>query len=538
MARFRTALLLVASATACGDESLAPDDRPAPDGGDIMIPDAGPRDAAPVDGGPTPEEGVRLSGRTLRLDGFISGYELVVDDVVVQALGVAGVDPVSSGAVGRYEVRVPENGQVVLRASKPQYLSTYARVPVATRPIERDVLIAYLPHVRQMSTRFGLDAEEEFDCRPPNPGRCQYGILMGQVLGDGGEPAADVGDFVVRVEGDSRWPRRGPYFFTPNGQPDPSATATRRSRAPGGPYQGGFFVVYVEIPRLGEASRAVSVAAGQGRYFGPVQAPVYRGGFTWIDLPETGTPVPPPDDPPPPPPQDADFDAQVYPLFLPVDRGGLGCVGCHTNQDGRTPAAGMNLYGGPAAAFSSLDPARYPQRVNVAQPGRSLLLTKPLYADDGEQDHPIFAFVSTEDPAYRIIYGWIAGGATRDGPNLPPVSFSLDVRPILYGDFASGGAGCAGCHVQGVNAQTAPGGLYFGGSPADLHRALTVDRAQDGGTETYRVNRAEPGRSLLLLKPLAGSPVPHPSKPLVGTQDPRYQTLYRWIVEGAENDSP
>ncbi|MEM7675247.1 MAG: hypothetical protein AAF449_04490 [Myxococcota bacterium] len=380
--------------------------------------------------------------------------------------------------------------------------------------------------------------------------------MIGRVVDDGsaanGRPTPLAGvsanDFIVRGDGDPNWYKKGPYFFLFNGQPNPQGAATARARNnTTGYYDGGLFAIYVEIPQQGPGARTFEVAAAstaggvQTRYFGPKAFTAYRGAFTWVELNETGVAVEPP---PPPPPVDVDFATQVYPYFLPVAQGGLGCQGCHTNQGGEAPAGGLNLYGGPAAAFQGLNPAQYPARVNVANPGQSRLLTKPLFEPNGVQDHPIFAFLSDQDPAYATIYSWIAAGAPYDDnapPPLEPVSFYNDVRPILYAAAAQGGAGCVGCHVTGVNANNAPGGAYFGGDGNALWQVITQQTAVDSANtgEPYLINRAgQPERSLLLTNPLVGSPEPHPAKLFNGVGDPRYQTIYRWIQEGYVNDTP
>jgi hypothetical protein len=229
-------------------------------------------------------------------------------------------------------------------------------------------------------------------------------------------------------------------------------------------------------------------------------------------------------------------------LFLPVPEGGLGCQGCHTSYGGAAPAAGMDLYGGPAIAYAALDPQRYPQRVNLADPEASRLLTKPLYEAAGNQDHPIIAFLSDNDPGYQLIVSWIREGAQRNNVVLPPVSFYADIRPLLTLPYDQGGIGCFACHVDdGNNPNNAPGKLYMGGDPVELFYELTEDGAQDnGGTgEPYLVNRIGlPAKSLLLINPLLGNPEPHPVKLLQGVDDPRYQLLYRWISEGYRNDTP
>ena len=541
---------------------IAPEPQPDPDGGPVINDGAVPGvDAGVGDTGVGPDRPpgiVRISGRTLRLDAFLTGTEIPVAGSTVRAIGAVGVNPVTSGRVGDYRIEVPQDGQLILAASaQADYLESYEALVVAGADIElRDFYLAYRPHVDRLDESFGVDFNQPFPCHAPNVGQqCVYALVVGRVVDDGSAaggrptPLAGIGrnDFVFRGEGDPNWYVKGPYFFFPSGQPDPQGAATSRQRNPAtNYYDGGLFAYYVEIPQQGPASRTVEVSAGslaggvQRRYFGPVAFNAYRGGFTWVEVAETGIPVEPPE---PPPLDNVDFATQVYPLFLPVAQGGLGCQGCHTNQDGQAPSGGLNLYGGPDQAYAALNPNQYPQRVNIQNPGASRLLTKPLFEPDGNQDHPIFAFLSDQDPAYRILYGWISEGAQYDGnaPPLDPVSFYNDVRPILYNDAANGGAGCYSCHVDGVNENNAPGGAYFGGDGQALWQVLTQQPPADNGFtgEPYRINRAgQPARSLVLTNPLVGSPEPHPAKLFNGADDPRYQTIYRWIQEGYANDSP
>jgi hypothetical protein len=435
---------------------------------------------------------------------------------------------------------------------KAGYWQTYEQISVANQNITgKNFLMAYEGHINLMSTIFEIpNVDQQFACSPPNQNaQCEYGIVMGRVVDDGSydagtpTPLGDVlkTDFTVSVE----TYYKGPYFFNFNGYPDKNALGTKRQQdAATGKYRGGLFAVFIEVPLVGANSRDVEISAASlaggptQRYFGPLQVKVFRGGFTWVTLREGGVAPPPP----PPPPGEVTFETQVYPLFLPVNQGGFGCLGCHTNENGATPAGGMNLYGGAAQAYMALDPARYPNRVNVQNPGQSLLLTKPLYEPDGNQNHPIFAFVSVNEPAYKTIYDWISAGGLYEGVvPVQPVSFYNQIRPLLYRPVAEGGIGCYQCHVSGVDANTAPGGAYFGGDGNALHAELTAEAPTDNGVtgEPYRVNKlGNVGASLLLTNPLIGSPEPHDGKIIQNANDPNYQLIYRWIQEGYVNDTP
>ena len=536
----------LASSACSSEEPLGPG--PDPDAGLGGGPDGG----APDGGGPV-DGLVGISGTALRLENYLGGSRVPVPEAEITALGVNGVSPVMSGPDGTYSIRVPQNGNLILSAEVDGFLPSYEALAVAAYDVpNKDFILAYTPHLDTVAQAFNVNYKDSFNCHAPNTGLCQYAVVMGRVVDDGTAgngtptPLGDVQltEFTIRVEGDATWYKKGPYALYPTGVPYPEGTTTQRAQI-GGKYRGGLFVYFVEVPVDGPISRnfdiQISSYAGgpQQRYFGPSSDLAFRGGFTWVTVAESGIVAPPGNEPPP---VDVSFTNEVYPLFLTVDQGGYGCLGCHTNQ-GQTPAGGLNLYGGPAAAFAALNPAQYPNRVNLANPAASLVLTKPLYETDGVQNHPIFAFLSEQDPGYRTLYGWIQGGAIDDTVNAPVVltSFYNDVRPLLYLPIAQGGAGCYDCHVNGVDAVTAPGGAYFGGDGNALYQVLTQDTPTDNGFtgQPYRINRAGfPEQSLLLLNPTLGTIEPHPAKLLNGVTDVRYQTIYRWIVEGYANDTP
>lgn len=560
------AVFAVAGLVGCGEDTPPPE-ADAGDGdlglADTGEPaDAGPRDLGQPDLGPGPDTGnpvppdmTTVSGRVLRLDSYLSGQELTLFNTDINALGTGGVTPVKSDAQGVYRIVVPREGKVVFEAKKGAHYTTYEEVAVGSTPIEnKNIYLATEISVSTIASVYNVDINAPFACHAPNPTteQCRYAIVMGQVLDDGteqnGRPSPQAGvtaaNFTVKGEGNENWYKKGPYFLSANGTAVANTQSTQRERDPvTNYYRGGLFVIFFEVPVQGRADRNFEIRISATRdnntvYYGPTYVKGYRQGLAWTKVVETGRDNPPP--PPPPPNEPVDFDTQVYPLLQPVNQGGLGCQGCHTNQGGLTPAGGMNLYGGPEVAYGALDPARYPLRVNVQNPTQSYLLTKPLYEANGQQNHPIFAFANELDPNYQRIYAWIVQGALRNNVTPPPVvSFSNDVRPLLYQPYAQGGIGCYDCHVNGVNANTAPGGAYFGGNANDLYQVLTQQTPTDNGNtgEPYRINKqGNVGYSLVLTNPLLGSPEPHPVKLLQGTQDARYELIYSWIAAGYPNN--
>lgn len=515
----------------------------------------GPVDGGEPDGGEPPVNEITLSGKVRKLGAYLAGNNEYVAGAAVLAYGV---EPQASAItdqanVGYYTLSVPANGEVVFFVSKAGYHQTFSSVTVADQNVQNQSLpLAEADWLSEIAAAHNVDLNTPFTCQTPElqGSTCIYSVVVGRILDDGtagnGEirPVGGVyqEDFTVYGPNDNAgWYVRGPYFLDYTGTSSAAATQSIVYQNGQGQYLGGLYVLFAEIPQVGGqypyVSLRISVAYddnGTARYFGPVDLQAFRGpggAVNWANLPETGVVVQPPV-------QDIDFDAQVYPLFLPVPQGGLGCQGCHTSQGGAQPAAGMDLYQA-ATAYASLNPQSYPNRVNLQDPAASLLLTKPLYEASGPQNHPIFVFASPQDVGYRTLLTWIEEGAQRN-VQLQPVSFANEVHAGLYDETQNGGWGCRACHYDGVDANTAPGGFYISGDPAAVYDELVNETPTDNGQtgEPYRINKDPqyPERSLVLTSPLAGNPEPHPVKIFYNNQDPRYLLLYRWIQEGYQNN--
>ncbi|HTE19195.1 MAG TPA: hypothetical protein VK689_12535, partial [Armatimonadota bacterium] len=104
-----------------------------------------------------------------------------------------------------------------------------------------------------------------------------------------------------------------------------------------------------------------------------------------------------------------------------------------------------------------------------------------------------------------------------------PVSFRDEVVPAL----TKAGCSMGTCH----GTPTGKGGLRLSlqGYAPELDYAAIV--GEGGGR---RVNRADPGRSLLLLKPLLE--VAHAGGKRLTPEMPEFEVLYRWIAEGLRDD--
>jgi hypothetical protein len=104
-----------------------------------------------------------------------------------------------------------------------------------------------------------------------------------------------------------------------------------------------------------------------------------------------------------------------------------------------------------------------------------------------------------------------------------PVSFVRDVMPVL----SKVGCNAGTCHgaAKGKNGFKLS---LRGYDPLFDHQALTDD------LEGRRFNRADPERSLMLLKPTAG--VPHGGGGLFQPGDPHYRLIRDWIADGVKLD--
>jgi hypothetical protein len=106
-----------------------------------------------------------------------------------------------------------------------------------------------------------------------------------------------------------------------------------------------------------------------------------------------------------------------------------------------------------------------------------------------------------------------------------PVSFHNDIMPIL----AKAGCNSGACHGAASGKKGFKVSLR-GYDPASDYVTLTR------GTDGRRVNRHDPVRSLLFLKPTAA--VPHEGGKRFEPNSPYAETLRRWIAEGAASHAP
>jgi hypothetical protein len=159
-----------------------------------------------------------------------------------------------------------------------------------------------------------------------------------------------------------------------------------------------------------------------------------------------------------------------------------------------------------------VDATRFAQ---ITLPGKLVTqkagLVRPI--EDGKGDISI----AIGDKAVRIPV------EVRGAKSEPPVSFVRDVQPVL----SRLGCNAGTCH----GAQAGKNGFKLSLRGYDAifdYRALTDD------LESRRINRAAPERSLLLLK--TSGVVPHQGGVLTQPGEPNYETIRRWVAQGAKLD--
>lgn len=125
------------------------------------------------------------------------------------------------------------------------------------------------------------------------------------------------------------------------------------------------------------------------------------------------------------------------------------------------------------------------------------------------------------DGVERSIPVRVVGAAA---PIAPP-SLRLDVLPV----FSHAGCNAGGCHGSS-RGQDGFRLSLFGFDPDADHRSIVAE------LPGRRVDLADPARSLLLTK--ATGAVAHTGGERFKADDPRYDTVRRWIEAGAPNDAP
>jgi len=362
----RFALLLSASlfAAAC-------DGGNAPSGGGGDPAAGGPSGLPPI---PVDSPTVSVGGRVVD---FTSGMALT-GGVAVTTTGITPAPSVTVTGPGFVVEKVPANSVLFLLASSPpDYRSTYnPKVTVVSSDVTGVELRAFKEStLAQLATAFAVN---------PAAGT---GVLVIRVVDDKGVPKAGVPAAALGVDG-----AKGPFFLDANRAAAPTATATTASG----------YALFFDV-RAGQAT--VKSAAGQQITIDSGALPVAINVVTLADVvakaPGTTTTVL----------KSIDFATQVYPIF---DK--RGCTRCHSGGGPGKDLGGLFLDGGINLAYrevvTEISPNTKTTRVNLKEPEKSLILTRPLYENPPDV-HPTATFATTADPDYQLILTWIKEGAKQ-----------------------------------------------------------------------------------------------------------------------------
>jgi hypothetical protein len=107
-----------------------------------------------------------------------------------------------------------------------------------------------------------------------------------------------------------------------------------------------------------------------------------------------------------------------------LSKSGCNAGGCHGNANGKAGFA-LSLWGeDPEADFQILTRDQFGRRLNLFDPGQSLLLLKAT----AQLAHEGGKRFSTDSPEYRVLRSWIEAGAPADRPGTPSLD-RIEVTP-------------------------------------------------------------------------------------------------------------
>jgi len=344
----------------------------------------------PGDGGvdqPAPAAQVeRVTGKAM--DYFVANTPLQG-----VALATDGINPqltTTSATDGAFTFpTVPVGSLIFVSGSRTSYRPTRNLVVVGDTTVAQDLYLMSTVDINRQYATAG---------RTPDAGRA---FVVAELQRSNGTPMAGVALTSVKLLDATGAPAAGalgPYVLgdTSDIVLGPTQTETHAGKAR---------VAFLDAP-VGSLSLKISYVDGQGQtqtQTTPVTAAA--GGATLVRSGGTGGlggSVPTGGNP-----QAPQFAADIYPRLQTAANGGLGCANCHT-VGGLGAVAVFNALATDVLAALKAKPGL----IDTANPGKSLLLTKPLYELPPEmQNHPNATFVDKSDPTYKLILLWIQQGA-------------------------------------------------------------------------------------------------------------------------------
>jgi hypothetical protein len=347
-------LALATSLAACGD-----------DGGDPADGDGGVVDDIPA---------LNLAGSIVDFstgDPLTGGATVSADGLVpAPTITVTGANFDISGIP-------PFSNFHLLAGSAPDYRSTYSTV-VLVEDADRTGLVVEALHedfIDSLYATFGVTEANGTS------------LVVAKLVDDQGAPVADVEATAFALPATTD----GPYFLDADKAPDAALTKSSSS---------GYVVVFNVEPGL--ASFEADAAANLTMLM--ADSPVANRAATLAEIEVTdGALVIP---------TGVSFANDITPLF--EDRG---CTVCHSGSGPGKDLGGLHLNGESNKMYKELveevSAKHATVRVDVGIPENSLMLTFPS-KEDPPDIHPNVTFLSSSDPDYLLMLGWITEGALNN----------------------------------------------------------------------------------------------------------------------------
>lgn len=236
-----------------------------------------------------PVQDVAVSGSISRLGSFLKGDHEIVPEAGILTVNITDFRTSKSNQEGSYTITIPSNNQNILATSKLGYHLTYTEVTTENIPVENEILFAAEGRwIQSIADTYRVNITTRFPCAPTlgSENLCVYGIVVGQIVLNGspveGIPTEGWNVFENQVGID--WPFRGPCYLNADGSP--GFNTRSNVSVEGG--QGGFFVLFVEIPgTLGPIYRDITITVDwDGRLFSNKVWTFRANGVTWTSLEE------------------------------------------------------------------------------------------------------------------------------------------------------------------------------------------------------------------------------------------------------------
>jgi hypothetical protein len=312
-------------------------------------------------------------GGSLRVSGSVVDFQTRTAVGTSATIAVAGITPppkVSTEGATFTLDDVPENSLLqILASAPPTHVSTYSPVIEVTTSDRSGVDVPAIKsmYLESLATAFGV-----------TPAATRAVVFM-RLIDINGMPKAGVSASALVLSGGAD--QKGPFFLDANLMP---AVGAQASTASG-------WAVFFDI-----APGTISVAQAASATIDMPSSPVAAATVTLAEATVRETT--------PTLPTNVSFRMNVMPIWAR-----RGCVACHVGGGAGNGLGNLRLDGTePNPIYDELVKEKL-DRVQLANPEASLILTKPLY--ESPPNHQNGTFATKQDPDYLTILAWIKEGA-------------------------------------------------------------------------------------------------------------------------------